>query len=105
MELTRKQIILIASISGAILLLTLAAALIFTPGEEDALPEPTATPQETASPIPTPSPTPSPSPTAFRLPLVPQFTPQPAEEPGVGVFAPQDITPTGTAGPWVDAHR
>ena len=105
MELTRKQIILIAGISGAILLLTLAAALIFTPGEEDALPEPTATPEETAVPVPTPSPTSAPSPTAFRLPLVPQVTAQPAESPGVGVFAPQDMTPVGTAGPWVDAYR
>ena len=38
MELTRKQIILIAVISGVILLLTVASVLIFTPGEEEGLP-------------------------------------------------------------------
>ena len=89
MELTRKQIILISIISGLILLLTVAAILIFTPGEEDAAPEPTATPQPTATLVPTPSPTITPSPTAFRLPLVPQWdTPQPTMEPLSGVFAP-----------------
>ena len=100
MELTRKQIILIAAISGAILLLTVAAVLIFTPAEEEALATPTASPTVTASPAPTPEPTATPSPTAFRLPLVPQWdTPEPLQGPaGAGVFAPQ-----GTAGPWVDA--
>ena len=77
MELTKKQIILIAAISGAILLLTVAAILIFVPGDGETLPEPTVTPQATDSPVPTPSPALTPSPTAFRLPLVPQFeTPQ-----------------------------
>ncbi len=89
MELTRKQIILIAVISGVILLLTVAAVLIFTPGEEETAPEPTATPSLTASPEPTPTSEPTPSPTAFRLPLVPRRdTPQPTLEPVSGVFAP-----------------
>ena len=89
MELTRKQIILIAVISGVILLLTVAAVLIFTPGEEETTPEPTATPSLTASPEPTPTSEPTPSPTAFRLPLVPRWdTPQPTLEPVSGVFAP-----------------
>ena len=89
MELTRKQIILISIISGLVLLLTVAAILIFTPGEEDAAPEPTATPQPTATLVPTPSPTIPPSPTTFRLPLVPQWdTPQPTMELLSGVFAP-----------------
>ena len=89
MELTRKQIILIAVISGVILLLTVASVLIFTPGEEEAAPEPTAIQSPTASPEPTPTSEPTPSPTAFRLPLVPRWdTPQPTLEPGSGVFAP-----------------
>ena len=73
MELTRKQIILIAAVSGAILLLTVAAVLICTPGEEEALAEPTASPTLTASPLPTPEPTAAPSPTVLRLPLVPSL--------------------------------
>lgn len=89
MELTRKQIILIAVISGVILLLTVAAVLIFTPGEEEAAPEPTAIQSPTASPEPTPTSEPTPSPTVFRLPLVPRWdTPQPTLEPVSGVFAP-----------------
>lgn len=89
MELTRKQIILIAVISGVILLLTVASVLIFTPGEEEATPEPTAIQSPTASPEPTPTSEPTPSPTAFRLPLVPRWdTPQPTLEPVSGVFAP-----------------
>ena len=89
MELTRKQIILIAVISGVILLLTVASVLIFTPGEEEAPPEPTAIQSPTASPEPTPTSEPMPSPTAFRLPLVPRWdTPQPTLEPVSGVFAP-----------------
>ena len=89
MELTRKQIILIAVISGVILLLTVASVLIFTSGEEEAAPEPTAIQSPTASPEPTPASEPTPSPTAFRLPLVPRWdTPQPTLEPVSGVFAP-----------------
>ena len=89
MELTRKQIILIAVVSGIILLLTAAAVLICTPGEEDEAPEPTAATMITASPEPTSTPDPAPSPTSFILPLVPRFdTPQPTGEPAAGVFAP-----------------
>ena len=89
MELTRKQIILIAAVSGLILLLTVGAVLILDAREEEALPEPTASPQATATPLPTPPPTPAPSPTDFRLPLVPRWdTPQPTLEPVSGVFAP-----------------
>lgn len=104
MELTRKQIILIAAVSGAILLLTVAAVLIFTPGEE-ALAAPTASPTATAVPTPTPSPTATPAPTEYRLPLVPQWeAPQPGSDPAnAGVFAPQTVIPEGTAGPWLDA--
>ena len=105
MELTKKQIILVAAVSGAILLLILAAVLIFGPHEGEEAAAPTASPTETAQPTPTVTPTASPEPTAFRLPLVPQWdTPQPSGEPvGAGVFAPQTLVPEGTAGPWVDA--
>ena len=50
MELTRKQIILIAAVSGLILLLTVGAVLILDAREEEALPEPTASTQATATP-------------------------------------------------------
>ena len=105
MELTKKQIILVAAISGAILLLTVAAILIFTPGDGEAAPEPTASPTATAPPTATPAPTDTPRPTDYRLPLVPQWdTPRPSADP-TGAFAPQTQTvwPEGTAGPWVDA--
>ena len=103
MELTRKQIIWIAIISGLILLLTVGAILIFTPGDEDEAPEATAEPTATTISEPTPSPSLTPSPTVFLLPLVPQWdTPQPVEESAAGVFAPY-AAPAGTAGPWVDA--
>ncbi len=109
MELTKKQIILVATISGAILLLTLAAVLIFAPRGEDETGAPTAAPTETIQPTPTITPTASPTPTAFRLPLVPQWdTPHPTAD-TAGAFVPQ---PTGRAadppgdgaGPWVSAY-
>ena len=89
MELTRKQIILIAAVSGLILLLTVGAVLILDAREEEALPEPTVSPQATATPLPTPPPTPAPSPTDFRLPLVPRWdTPRPTAD-MAGAFVPQ----------------
>ena len=109
MELTKKQIILVATISGAILLLTLAAVLIFAPRGEDETGAPTAAPTETIQPTPTITPTASPTPTAFRLPLVPQWdTPHPTAD-TAGAFVPH---PTGRAadppgdgaGPWVSAY-
>ena len=100
MELTRKQIVLIAVISGAILLLTLAAVLIAASGAEEAVPEPASAPPNTASPEPTPTAEPTPSPTTFRLPLAPRWdTPQPAGEPSAGVFAPYGAVPAETGGP------
>ena len=114
MELSRKQIILIALVSGAILLMTVAAILIFTPGDGETVPEPTATVQPTVTPAPTATPTIAPSPTVFRLPLVPLWdTPQPSREPAdaVGAFMPRtsappdEATPAGTAGPWVGADE
>ena len=42
MELTKKQLILIAAISGAILLLTVAAILLSTAGDGEASVAPTA---------------------------------------------------------------
>lgn len=104
MQLSRKQTILIAVLSGVVLLLTVAAALLFAPGGDDGPAEPTASPVETAVPAPTPAPTDTPEPTIFLLPLVPQWdTPRPTAEPtGAGVFAPQ-TSPPGTAGPLAGA--
>ncbi len=104
MELTKKQIILIAVISGAVLLLT-AAVLIFMPGDEAAVPEPAPTPLETDVPDFTPVPVSTPIPTAFRLPLVPQRdTPSPTAD-TTGAFVPQPAESTAEplgdgAGPW-----
>ena len=82
MQLSRKQVILISAISGVVLLLTLAIALIYTPGAADASLEPTPSSAQTACPTPTPSPVPTPTPTVFRLPLVPQWdTPRPTVDP------------------------
>ena len=79
MQLSRRQVIWISIVSGVVLLLTLAAVLIFTPGEDAETPAPVSAPLETAAPTDTPAPTAAPSPTVFRLPLVPQWdTPQPA---------------------------
>ena len=92
MQFSQKQTILIAVLSGVILLLTVAGVLIFTPGDGEGTVEPTASPAETASPVPTaaPSATPTPAPADVRLPLVPRWdTPRPTAEPaGAGVFAP-----------------
>ncbi|MBR0206537.1 MAG: hypothetical protein IJQ45_07355 [Clostridia bacterium] len=113
MQLSRKQIILISIVSGVVLLLTVAAALILTPREGDAPPESNPAPAETVSPTATPIASPTPPPTAFRLPLVPQWdTPQPGETPAgaVGAFVPQRgsspdaVLPEGTALPWVGAY-
>ena len=109
MELTKKQIILVAAISGAILLLTVAAVLIFTPGDEKTVSEPTTTPWETGAPTFTPVPAPTPSPTAFRLPLVPQWdTPWPTAD-MAGAFVPRPTEASATeppgdrSGPWVES--
>ena len=104
MELTKKQLILIAAVSGAILLLTVGAILIFTPRDGETVPEPTATAQPTDTPSPMPTPTITPAPTIFLLPLVPQWdTPWPTEAPAAGVFAPHGATPAGTEGPGTEA--
>ena len=112
MQLSRKQVILISVISGVVLLLTVAAALIFSAEDEASAASPTPTPTMTARPTASPSPGPTPSPTTFLLPLVPRWdTPRPTAEPAgaAGVFvpgsaAPSDApSPTGTAGPWAEA--
>ena len=78
MQLSRKQVILISIVSGVILLLTLAAVLFLTPGEEEAADEMVLPTLDTVPPTAVPSPEITPSPTIFRLPLVPQWdTPWP----------------------------
>lgn len=113
MQLSRKQVILISAVSGVILLLTLAIALIYTPGAEGVPPEPTPSPIQTACPTSTPSPAPTPMPTVFRLPLVPEWdSPQPTLTPSgaAGAFVPKAFAPpdteppAGESGPWVGAY-
>ena len=109
MELTKKQLILIAAISGAILLLTVAAVLISSSLDGAASVAPTASPTQTASPTATPEPTVTPVPTAFRLPLVPQWdTPRPTVD-MAGAFVPQPTAsapdpPGDGSGPWVEGQ-
>lgn len=114
MQLSRKQVILISIISGVVLLLTVAAILIFASEDEEAVPEQTPLPTETAGPTATQEPVPSPTPTAFHLPLVPLWnTPRPTTEPtaAVGAFVPGSSAPPGTslpadtADPWVGAYN
>ena len=113
MQLSRKQVILISAVSGVILLLTLAIALIYTPGAEGVPPEPTPSPIQTACPSSAPSPAPTPMPTVFRLPLVPEWdSPQPTLTPSgaAGAFVPKAFAPpdteppAGESGPWVGAY-
>ena len=93
MQLSRKQLILIVSLSGVALLLI--AGLFFVircGGKRDPIPAepslPPATepprPSDTPSPSPTAEPTESPSPTPYFLPLVPEGgtgTPAPSSPP------------------------
>lgn len=91
MQLSQKQTILIAVLSGVALLLALTAALLFSTVNDEAPVEPTASPAATATAAPAPTPTATPEPTIFRLPLVPEWdTPRPSAEPvTAGIFAPQ----------------
>lgn len=79
MQLTRKQMILIVTLSGIAVLL-LIGLLIFLSyfnkkdpvPAEPSLPPATATPAPTDTPSPSPSPTLTPQPTPYFLPLVPE---------------------------------
>ncbi len=102
MQLSRKQVILISTVSGVVLLLTLAVVQLYTPGDGEPA-EPTAAPTATVLPTATPEPTATPRPTDYQLPLVPRReTPWPTADPA-GAFVPQVIWPAGTAGPLVRA--
>ena len=79
MHLSRKQTILIASLSGVAALLLIGLLLLLTVFRksdpipaEPSLPPATATLLPTDTPAPTPEPTPTPSPTPYLLPLVPE---------------------------------
>lgn len=83
MHLTRKQIILIVSLSGVAVLLIIGLILLLNYGnkrdpipEEPSLPPATDTPLPSETPAPSPTPTPqptdTPAPTPYYLPLVPQ---------------------------------
>lgn len=96
MHLTRKQLILLVSLSGVALLLIVGLiALVQCAGSRDPIPAEPSVPPATAAPSDTPSPAPTvepvtlPSPTPYVLPLVPEGavnpppvqTPSPTPEP------------------------
>lgn len=105
MHLTRKQTILIVTLSGVAALLLVGLILFLNYGnrrapvpEEPALPSATASPLPSDTPAPTPTPTETPSPTPYYLPLVPggsAATPTPTVSP--------TATPTET--PQAEAPR
>ena len=78
MHLTRKQTILIVTLSGVAALLLVGLLLLLHYGKSDpipaepSLPAATETPAPTEPPTPTPEPTATPSPTPYYLPLVPE---------------------------------
>lgn len=90
MQLSRKQIILIVSLSGVAALLIIGLILFLNYGNKrDPIPEEptmpvltdTPEPEQTPAPTPTPLPTETPAPTPYYLPLVPEGktqTPSPA---------------------------
>lgn len=88
MHLTRKQTILIVTLSGVAALLLIGLLLFLHFGQkndpipaEPSLPPATDTPAPTGTPAPTAEPTQTPSPTPYYLPLVPEGqarTPTPA---------------------------
>ena len=106
MQLSRKQTILIAVLSGLALLLAVTAALLFMSRSAEETVEPTPSPAETASPVPTPLPSDTPEPTVFRLPLVPLYdTPRPTAGPtDAGAFVPYTSPPAGAAVPWMGTY-
>jgi hypothetical protein len=104
MQLTRKQLILIASLGGVALLLIVGLSfLVHCAGSRDPIPaEPSlppvsAAPSDTPSPAPTVEPSASPSPTPYVLPLVP------GGGSGASPTRAPSPTPEATAGPETDA--
>ena len=87
MQLSRKQMILIVSLSGVAVLLLIGLLIFLTCFNkkepvpiEPSLPPASITPAPTDTPSPSPSPTETPSPTPYFLPLVPEgavLTPSP----------------------------
>lgn len=104
MQLSRKQMILIVSLSGVAVLLLVGLLIFLTYfHQKEPVPAEPSVPPVTASPVPTETPTPSPTPTAtpqptpYFLPLVPEGdvsapTPVPAEPSA-------SPSPTGTGTP------
>ncbi len=99
MHLTRKQTILIVTLSGVAALLLVGLLLLLHYGKSDpipaepSLPAATETPAPTEAPTPTPEPTAAPSPTPYYLPLVPEGAANP----------PTPLPPAPTATPAPEA--
>ncbi|MBQ6331294.1 MAG: hypothetical protein IJI34_00825 [Clostridia bacterium] len=99
MHLTRKQTILIVTLSGVAALLLVGLLLLLHYGKSDpipaepSLPAATETPAPTEPPTPTPEPTATPSPTPYYLPLVPEGAANP----------PTPLPPAPTATPAPEA--
>ena len=110
MHLTRKQTILIVTLSGVAALL-LVGFLIFLSAfrksdpipKEPALPSltPSITPTDTPSPTPTPTPTPAPTPTPYVLPLVPEG----AAKPETPLPTPTALSPSPTPAAFLQTPR
>lgn len=104
MQLSRKQVILIVSLSGVAVLL-LVGLLIFLNyfnrkdpiPAEPSMPPASVTPAPTDTPSPSPSPAATPQPTPYFLPLVPEGAVQtPVPAPATPAASP---SPTGTGAP------
>lgn len=111
MHLTRKQTILIVTLSGVAALLIVGLILLLGHlnrrdpiPDEPALPEPTASPEPTPAPTPeeTPAPFDTPAPTPYYLPLVPDGTTAATPLPATPEPTP---SPAPTAEPEAQAPR
>jgi hypothetical protein len=112
MHLTRKQTILIVTLSGVAALLIVGLILLLGHlNRRDPIPDEPALPSASASPEPTPSPTPeitpapsdTPAPTPYFLPLVPEGT-GPTATPLPATLQPT-ASPTPTVKPEAEAPR
>ncbi len=109
MQLSRRQTILIVTLSGVAALLIVGLLLLMHYGskrdpipDEPALPSASASPTPTATPEPTPAPTDTPAPTVYYLPLVPEGTEKATPTPATPTPAP---TGTPTSEPEAQALR
>ncbi len=112
MHLSRKQTILIVTLTGVAALLLVGLLLFLSFGRkrnpipaEPSLPPATAAPADTPTPVPTVEPTATPSPTPYFLPLVPEGTaPSPANDPDSTPSPAPENTPEAAVRPLPDTR-